>query len=154
MNETIIKNFNEVISPEDDLYILGDCILNDNKEGMELMRRLPGHLHIIRGNHDTDVRVMTYVLEPNITYHGYAIVIKENGYYFYLSHYPTLTSNFDDNESLKTKIINLCGHTHTKDKFKDMDKGICYHVELDAHNNYPVSIENIIKDIKEKINER
>lgn len=154
MNEAIINNFNEVVSPEDDVYILGDCILNDNEEGMKLMRQLRGHLHILRGNHDTDMRVMMYVLEPNITYHGYAVVIKENGYHFYLSHYPTLTDNFDSDKPLKGKIINLCGHTHTKDKFKDIDKGLCYHVELDAHNNYPVSIDKIIKNIKEKVNER
>ena len=29
-----------------------------------------------------------------------------------------------------------------------MDKGLIYHVELDAHNCYPVSIDQIIEDIK------
>lgn len=154
MNETIVKNFNEVVSWDDDLYILGDCMLNDNEEGMKLLRRLPGHLHILRGNHDTDTRVMMYVLDPRITYHGYAVVIKEKGYHFYLSHYPTITNNFNEDKPLKAKIINLCGHTHTQDKFKDMDKGICYHVELDAHNNYPVNTETIINDIKGYANEK
>ena len=41
MNNTIVKNFNEVISWTDDLYILGDLMLNDNIEGMKLVRRLP-----------------------------------------------------------------------------------------------------------------
>lgn len=148
MNEAIIKNFNEVVSWTDDLYILGDCFLNDDEEGMKLLRQLPGKLHIIRGNHDTDARVDMYRLEPRIIYHGYATVIKENKYHFYLSHYPTLTSNYDTDKPLKAKIINLCGHAHTKNKFIDMDKGICYHVELDAHNNYPVNIDTILNDIK------
>ena len=154
MNEAIVKNFNEVISRTDDLYILGDCMLNNNAEGMNLIRRLPGKIHIIRGNHDTEARVMMYFFEARTSNHGYADIIKENGYYFYLSHYPTITSNFDDDKPLKAKIINLCGHTHTKDKFADMDKGICYHVELDAHNNYPVDIETIINDIKGYKNEK
>jgi hypothetical protein len=34
-----------------------------------------------------------------------------------------------------------------------MDKGLCYHVELDAHNNYPVLLDNIIEDIKEYLHE-
>ena len=148
MNEAIVRNFNEVVSWTDDLYILGDCILNDNEEGMKLLRRLPGNLHILRGNHDTDTRIEMYLLEPRVIYHGCADILKSNGYHFYLSHYPTLTSNFDDDKPLKAKVINLCGHIHTKDKFKDMDKGLCYHVELDAHNNYPVNIETIINDIK------
>ena len=29
-----------------------------------------------------------------------------------------------------------------------MGKGLIYHVELDAHHNYPVLIDNIIMDIE------
>ena len=29
-----------------------------------------------------------------------------------------------------------------------MNKGLIYHVELDAHNNYPVLIDDIIEDIQ------
>ena len=68
-----------------------------------------------------------------------------------MSHYPTITSNHDYNKPLNKRLINLCGHTHTKDKFADWDKGIIYHVELDAHNNTPVNIEEIIKDIEIKL---
>ena len=48
-------------------------------------------------------------------------------------------------------MISLCGHSHSQDAFADWDKGLIYHVELDAHNNFPVSIDSIIKDIKNKI---
>lgn len=41
----------------------------------------------------------------------------------------------------------------TQDKFQDFNKGLIYHVELDAHNNKPVLIDNIIEDIQNKINE-
>jgi len=75
-------------------------------------------------------------------------MIKINGYHFYLSHYPTITSNYDDDKPLNRRVISLCGHSHTNNRFQDMDKGLIYHVELDAHNNYPVDVETIIKDIK------
>lgn len=153
MNEQIIKNFNEVIDWTDDLYILGDCFLNNNEEGMSYMRRLPGKKHIIWGNHDTVVRQELMYLE-NFDCLGYANTLKYNGYHFYLSHYPTLTSNYnEDKKPLKRRIINLCAHSHTVDKFADFNKGLIYHVELDAHNNYPVLLDDIIKDIKEKIHE-
>lgn len=147
MNEAIIKNFNEVMDWTDTLYILGDCFLNDNEEGMKLMRRLPGNKqHIIWGNHDSDTRKL---LMLNEGWDGeYAAVLKYNGYHFYLSHYPTITSNYDEDKPLKRRVINLCGHTHTKDRFSDINKGLIYHVELDAHNNYPVLIDDIIEDIK------
>lgn len=36
--------------------------------------------------------------------------------------YPTICSNFDDGKTLKQKMINLCGHTHTKDYFVDWNR--------------------------------
>lgn len=149
MNEQIIKNFNEVIDWTDDLYILGDCFLNNNEEGMSYMRRLPGKKHIIWGNHDTAARQELMQLE-NFDCLGYANVLKYGGYHFYLSHYPTLTSNYDVDKPLKRRMINLCGHSHTKDKFQDMKMhlGLIYHVDLDAHNCYPVLLDDIIEDIQ------
>ena len=146
MNEQIIKNINEVVDGEDDLYILGDCFLNDNEKGMECMRRLPGRKHIIWGNHDTDARQKLMLQEFDCA--GYASMLKYKGYHFYLSHYPTITSNLDIDKPLNRRTISLCGHVHTQDKFLDMDKGLIYHVELDAHNNYPVLIDDVIEDIK------
>lgn len=150
MNEQIIKNFNEVMDWADDLYILGDCFLNNNEEGMSYMRRLPGKKHIIWGNHCTVARQELMYL-ANFDCLGYANTLTYNGYHFYLSHYPTLTSNYnEDKKPLKRRIINLCGHSHTKDKFQDMQMhlGLIYHVELDAHNCYPVLLDDIIEDIQ------
>lgn len=158
MNETIIKNFNEIVDWTDTVYILGDCFLNDDAEGLKYLSRIPGKKHIIFGNHDSDNRqIKMYALSAfDNSFHspfGYAVTLKYEGYNFYLSHYPTITSNCDEDKPLKRRVINLCGHSHTKDKFKDMDKGLIYHCELDAHNNKPVLIDDIIEDIKKYIKE-
>lgn len=153
MNEQIIKNFNEIVDWNDDLYILGDCFLNNNEEGMSYMRRLPGKKHIIWGNHDTAVRQELMELE-GFDCLGYANMLKYNGYHFYLSHYPTMTSNYDYEKPLKRRVLSLCGHTHTDNKFLDMNKGLIFHVELDTNNCYPVLIDNIITDIKSYIDEK
>lgn len=154
MNESIVDNWNSVVTDEDDVYVLGDVMLNDNDKGMYYLRKLKGKIHIIIGNHDTDTRLKLYESLPNVEVVGYATIIKYKKYRFYLSHYPTLTSNYTDGEGLHGKIINLCGHTHTTDRFLDMDKGMIYHVELDAHNNTPVDIEDIIRDLREYIRGR
>lgn len=150
MNEAIVKNWNEIVQPEDDVYILGDLMLNDNETGLKLIKSLKGNIHIILGNHDTTERESLYDSCYNIVSINMAERFKYNKYHFFLCHYPTLCGNYDDGKELRKHMISLCGHTHTKDKFADWDKGLIYHVELDAHGNAPVSIETIIADIKEK----
>ena len=140
-DEAIICNWNSVVKPEDEVYHLGDVMLNDNEHGLECIKRLNGKIHILIGNHDTDTRIELYKTCPNIVSIDYATQIKVGKKYFYLSHYPTLVHNYDD----YVKIWNLHGHTHSQNKFSEWFH--CYNVCLDAHNNYPVNIENIIQDI-------
>ena len=148
MNEQIVKNWNETVDVEDDVYVLGDLMLGDNEAGIKIIKQLKGKIHVILGNHDTASRKTLYEECYNVVDVKYADVIKFNGYTFYLSHYPTITSNHDDEKPLKAKIISLCGHSHYSNKFKDMDKGTIYHVEMESHNNMPVSLETIINDLK------
>lgn len=145
----IIENWNSIVASDDICYILGDCMLGDNTHGIECLKQLNGKLHIIAGNHCTNTRIELYKQLPNVIFEGYGMPLKYKKYHFFLSHYPTLTSNFDYDEPLKKQVISLCGHSHTKDKFVDIDKGLIYHVELDAHNNKPVLIDDIINDLKE-----
>ena len=152
MNETIIENHNNIVKEDDIIYCLGDCMLNDNQKGMECINRLNGHKRIILGNHCTSARIELYKTLPNTEVLGYADIIKYNGYHFYISHYPTLTSNLDGGRSLKQRILNLFGHTHSKEKFYQ-DNPTMYNVALDAHNNTPVFIDQIIEDIKAKRDE-
>ena len=149
-DEAVIKNWNEKVSWVDEVYLLGDLMLGDNEKGIRKLQQLAGKWHIILGNHDTDTRIELYKQLPQVIDIQYATVLKYNGYRFYLSHYPTMTANFDKDKSLKTRTISLCGHSHTKDRFCDWDKGLIYHVEMDAHGCQVVSIEQIINDIKEK----
>lgn len=149
MNNAIITRHNEVVNPEDDVYVLGDLMLNNNDAGIAAIKQLKGQLHIIRGNHDTDTRMELYNQCYNIVEITEGQFFKWNGYHFYLSHFPCLTSNYDNSKPLKTRIINLCGHSHIQNPFEDFNKGLIYHVEVDAHDCYPISIEKIITDIKE-----
>ena len=81
---------------------------------------------------------------------GYSTMVKYKKYSFYVSHFPSNTGNYDDDgRGLKGRIINLCGHTHATNEFEDMDKGqLSYHVEMDAHDCYPTSAEEIIVTLK------
>lgn len=148
-DETVIANWNSVVSPEDEVYILGDLMLNDNEHGIDCIKRLNGKLHIIYGNHDTEMRQKLY---DNLgIIHGWADAIKYKKYRFYISHFPTMTANLEA-ESLHQCIINLYGHTHQQNNFYQ-DIPFMYHVGLDSHHNVPVLLDDIIEEIKAKRDE-
>lgn len=148
MNETIINNFNKVIDEDDDLYILGDLMLMNNDIGIEYINKLKGNIHIILGNHDSNMRVNYYMNCSKVKDIQYSYLTKYKKYHFYLSHYPVHLGNYDMQMS---KMWCLHGHTHSKEKFNDVDKN--YNVALDAHNCFPVNIDDIIIDIQQKWNE-
>lgn len=147
MNDVIIKNFHSIITPEDDLYLLGDTFLGELAAGINLFNQLPGKIHLVWGNHDTDNRKEAMSQCHNVVeVIGHATIIKYNKYHFYLSHFPTITTNFDDYQKpLKQRTLCLAGHTHSKEKFEPYGS---YNVAVDAHNCFPVSIDEIINDFK------
>jgi len=149
MNEAIIRNWNSVVDNDDDVYMLGDFMLGDNEKGKECIARLNGRIHVILGNHDSAARERIYVEElDNIVEVKYATIIKYGKCRFYLSHYPTMTSNYDD-AHFNQRLFNLYGHTHQKTNFYN-DMFCIYHVGVDSHNCTPVLIDDIINEMREK----
>jgi calcineurin-like phosphoesterase family protein len=105
---------------------------------------LNGRIHLILGNHDTPGKINLYEQTPNIIEIVTAKRFEYGKRHFYLSHYPTLTSNFDDNP--RTAVYNIHGHTHSTEKFYN-DLPYMYNVACDAQNCTPVSIDQIMDDI-------
>jgi calcineurin-like phosphoesterase family protein len=153
-DEAIIKNINEVVEWNDELWILGDLALGtDEQEWDRVFYNIRcKNIHFIIGNHDTDRKIDKYVDEYGFNLEGYANVMKYNKKKrFYLSHYPTITDNYDD--EIRSHTINLYGHTHQKTNFFN-NNPYMYHVGVDSHDMYPVSIEQIIQDIEKKVREK
>lgn len=143
MNEKIVQKFNALVDPDDTIYVLGDCALNDTETAIKYMKRLNGNKFLVIGNHDSEAKIQRYVEEnifKDISF-GYRIKASKRQWFF-LSHYPSLVSNFDD----PTKVYNIHGHTHGKEKFQ-IEGGKNYCAGLEAHNCWPVSIETILNDI-------
>jgi len=146
MNKDLIDKWNSVVTSEDVVYHLGDVMLGNLEDGIKCLHQLNGNIHIIRGNHCTDKRVTEFLKSYNVLDVTYADVFKANKHWvFYLSHYPSLVANEGD----RKKIFNLSGHIHTTDKFL-LAKHQIYNVGVDAHNGFPVSIDEIIEDIRER----
>lgn len=160
MEEAIVSRWNNIVQPDDVVYILGDVMLGLNQTAsLDLLYSLNGTKRIIAGNHDTANKLSLYGSVPNVACMGWATPYKfhpSSGkqYHFYLSHYPTFTANFgDDNTNLSRIVVNLHGHTHNKDKFFN-NSPYMYNVGMDAHNCTPVSIDEIMDDIVEAVSIR
>lgn len=152
-DEAIIERWNSVVKPEDTVYILGDLMLNNNEHGVECLHRLNGIKNVIRGNHDTDTRIDLYMYEQgaDIAYCGEALTIKYKGKRFYLSHFPTITTNdCDPHLKVSQMTFNLFGHTHQQTNFY-LNQFYMYHVGMDSHNCYPVLLDDIIEEINQKM---
>lgn len=149
MNAEIIRRWNERVYPDDDVYILGDLTLGDVEEGIRLIAKLNGYLHIMRGNHDTDKKVERYLELPNVVSIQYADVLKYGKAVFWMGHYPTITANYDDDKPWAKHVVCLFGHTHQEQPFYN-NNPYMYNVGMDAHNCTPITINEIIADIRKK----
>ena len=149
MNEAIISNICSTLEEGDELWVLGDIIMGEtNANAAALLSRIPYSVHFLIGNHDSLKRTNLYESLVWVN-EGQALVVKDGKWPFYLSHYPTITANYDDGEK-HLPVINLHGHTHSTDKFYN-NNPYMYNVGVDSQNGYPVSIDKIKQDIRDKI---
>ena len=51
-DETLIKNWNNTVGIDDDIYILGDISWHNSTKTIEIFKQLNGNKHLIKGNHD------------------------------------------------------------------------------------------------------
>jgi calcineurin-like phosphoesterase family protein len=151
MDETIIENWNKTVPKDGIVYHLGDTMLNNNEHGLECFKRLNGQIFLIYGNHDTDARkdLLFTELRGKMLGGWYAWLIKYGKLSIYMSHYPTLTSNYDE-KHFSQHVLSLHGHTHQRTNWLDPKNPFLYHVGLDSHNNTPVHIDEVITDIRQR----
>ena len=159
MSERIVEQWNKVVGIEDTVYFLGDIALNDTTAAVEYIKRLQGNIIWFLGNHDSPKRVeevLNKCSNIRVHKHRYATTLRftVNGQEltFYISHYPTLTANFDD-KHFSRHVFSVHGHTHQSGNWMDLNNPFLYHVGVDSHNLAPVHIEEIVADIKNRWNE-
>lgn len=149
MREFYIEQWRETIKDDDDVYNLGDFCLGADKDKIRnLVLSLPGRIHLIIGNHDTDAKIELYQSCENIVEIAFATRIIHNGRAYYLSHYPTHTSSLE--ASPKHCVINLYGHIHAANKFYE-DRPYMRNVSVDANNNRFLTFEEIEQDFNREV---
>lgn len=120
MNETIIRNWNNVVGKEDTVFVLGDYSFG-RELAREITPKLNGKKILIKGNHDR---------YPNRFYRdcGFEEVSKYPiifGFYM-LSHEPLQLSE-------TTPYFNYYGHVHNDAKYADNNTSRCVSAERIAY---------------------
>lgn len=104
-DETLIANWNRVVTKDDTVYILGDYSWNTHPEtDVKLLKALNGNKVLIMGNHDkirSDAERACFVKVKDY------MEINDNGTKVVLSHYPILFWNGQFRDS-----VHLYGHVH------------------------------------------
>ena len=136
MDGTIIKNWNETVSDEDTVYLVGD-VGDVNKLSV-----LNGKIILIRGNHDK---------LPSEEYKACGVlgvydlpVVYEN--FWILSHEPMYVNR-------NAPYANIFGHIHDNPQYRTVsERSFCVSVERIGYK--PVSFEEIVRRVKEEDEKR
>jgi len=157
MNEAIVERWNNLVKPEDTVYNLGDMAMSDIDSAIPYLKRLNGMQVWLFGNHDTKSKIERILRECHhniylLQYDTHATVIKDGKMSIHLSHYPTLTANFDD-KGFSKHVLALHGHTHQRTNFYHPDNPFLYHVGMDSHDCKPVHIDEVRADVRNRWNE-
>ena len=102
MDEEMIHNWNDVVRPVDNVYVLGDFCWNNATRWREIIDRLNGTIHLVYGNHDR-VAKKNHLFEDESDY----MEIVDNGCNVVLCHYPILFY-----KNMLHGWIHLYGHVH------------------------------------------
>lgn len=149
MDEQLEKNWNELVSPNDDVYHLGDVMFTNKKSDVtNLFKRLNGSIHWIYGNHDIKFRNA-----DGAAWSGDYKEIKVEGQKLILCHYPMMSWN----GQMRGNIM-LHGHCHGNLKHNGskllIDAGVdCWDYKPVSFEEIMIEAENIKKSNQAKFNQ-
>lgn len=149
----IIENWNNTVSPEDTVYVLGDFFMGPLTLIDSVLPQLNGKIRLITGNHDEKRRIERY------KQYGVEVIAWKEGYYlfydgitFFMHHFP-VEENFD---YLKDSAeVYLYGHVHDKAPrglVKNKGNLYTYHVGVDTNSLTPVSLDEIAAEYHKECN--
>ncbi|MGL4091151.1 metallophosphoesterase family protein [Agrobacterium cavarae] len=127
----LIRNWNDAVGPEDEVWHLGDVMSARAGDCSELLSKLNGRKHLIVGNNDAEMTTGSSGWESVQHY----VELRLDGYHLILCHYAFRTWN-----QMGKKSINLHGHSHGRLKALPRQ----FDVGVDAQGLRPVTLDVIL----------
>ena len=128
----LIRNWNETISPDDEVWHLGDVMSPMAGSCDELLAELNGRKHLIVGNNDPETTTGASGWESE----QHCVELRLDGHHLIMCHYAFRTWN-----QMGKKSINLHGHSHGR--LKPLPRQ--FDVGVDAQGLRPVTLDYIIR---------
>lgn len=132
MTNTIIKNWNNIVTNDDIVYILGDlgCVTK------QIIQSLNGKKYLIKGNHDTEENQFYRDL-GFVEVYDQPIILDS---FWMLSHEPMYVT-------VNSPYANIFGHVHNNGIYNTVsERGYCVCVERIDYT--PIPFTKIKQDIK------
>jgi calcineurin-like phosphoesterase family protein len=149
-DESLIENWNSVVSKRDVVYHLGDFGFGDPFYLKKVAQKLRGQINFIRGNHDGND--MLNILGNRFTFikdsHLLETKVEGKNELIFLSHYPHRSWPRSYHGSW-----HLYGHVHGNLKYT-IDHGLAFDVGVDVWNFTPIPIDIVHKrmlELKERV---
>lgn len=138
MNDKIIENWNNVVSPNDLVYHLGDFGFGNRTEVNEFRKRLNGDIILIKGNHDRRGNESFLNAGFKEVYSGETNIVYKN-IPLWLTHRP-------HNE---TTLLNIHGHVHN-DINHNIDNPHCFNVSVENIGYTPIPLDAVLEEFKKR----
>lgn len=153
MEDTIVQNFNSILTKRDTLYHLGDFYWKNDLIGIKkfIARLNFRKLIFLKGNHDKPlIRYMKQTKDSRLELHN-DLFLKDGGCHLHLYHYPTFDwegrYNTDHNGA---KYYHLFGHQHRNQNGEPMNLKGAVNVNVDMNNYMPLNINDIVDIVKKQ----
>lgn len=136
MNDTMVKEWNQLIAENDTVYILGDVAFMPAQKAVEYMHRLNGSKILVQGNHDRKLLNDPAFRQCFQSIHHY-LDINYAGTKCVMLHYPIA-----EWDQIHRGAVHFHGHLHGRksgiEEYRARDMG------MDATGVIALSMENAI----------
>lgn len=126
MDTALIRNWNETVGKNDNIYILGDFCWGKSEQWVELLSQLRGNKYLIAGNHD--IKNPSSTVRRHLQDWKDYKEINDKGRRVILCHYPIPFYKSDYSES----TFMLHGHVHTTFENEYLEN-LRYQIENDPY---------------------
>lgn len=136
MDKFIIKNWNNIVTDNDKVFLVGDFFDNKDECFMkEVLKQLNGTIVLIKGNHDNGVE--DFCRNLGIEVIDYPILYNQ---FFLVSHEPLYVNS-------NGLYVNIFAHVHDNPMYKTVSNR-SYCVSAERINYTPISFNKILEEIK------
>lgn len=131
MDESLIANWNNTVSKQDTIYVLGDFSFHGTDETQNIIKRLTGNKILVMGNHDS--RSVNWWINAGFKeVYKHPVIVDE---FFILSHEPMYVNT-------NMPYANIFGHVHNRPEYhKHTAQTFCVCVE--RINYMPIDFDEV-----------